>query len=146
MKKIATFLALAAAAVGSASAQPRVAATIGINEPGVYGRINIGSLPREALVAPQAVIVTPPRVVVDRQPIFLYVAPWEQANWPRNCHRYAACGQPVYFVREDWVHERYAREHPGWDRDHRWHGGPRDDRRYDDRGRDDARRHDPDRR
>lgn len=156
MKKIWAMCGLAvaaAAAAGSAAAQPGVGMSIGINEPGVYGRINLGNLPGEALVAERPVLVAPPRVVVNRQPIYLYVAPWEQANWPRYCNRYAACGQPVYFVREDWVHERYVRDHPNWDRDHHWHGGPpREDRRHDDRrfdnrgddhGRDDGHRHGP---
>ena len=26
----------------------------------------------------------------------------------------SACGQPVYFVRDEWVRERYEHEHPGW--------------------------------
>jgi hypothetical protein len=32
------------------------------------------------------------------------------------CGKHNACGRPVYFVREDRVRERCAREHPGWDR------------------------------
>lgn len=152
MKKKLFALAMTAAvtvsAVLPAVAQPSVGVSIGINEPGVYGRINIGDLPGEALVAPQPVIVAPPRAVLNRRPIYLYVAPYEQANWARSCNRYGACGQPVYFVREDWVHDRYVREHPSWDRDHHWHGGPppRDARRSDDHRFDDHRRDDGDRR
>ena len=118
MKKIIAFL-LAAGAVGAAVAQPSVGVSIGINQPGVYGRINIGDVPPPALVLPQPVIISPPRVAVQRSPIYLYVPPAHQQNWRVYCGRYNACGQPVYFVRDQWVRERYTHEHPGWDRGRR---------------------------
>ena len=115
MKKILV-LALAAGAIGSAFAQTNVGVSIGINQPGVYGRINIGNVPPPALVFAQPVLIAPPQVVVQRQPIYLYVPPAHQQEWGRYCGRYSACSQPVYFVRDDWVRERYEHEHPGWDR------------------------------
>lgn len=115
MKRIIT-LVLAACAIGAAAAQPNVNVSIGINQPGVYGRINIGPLPMPALVLPQPVIIAQPRVVVERQPIYLYVPPAHQQDWRRHCGRYNACGQPVYFVHDHWVRERYEHEHPGWER------------------------------
>ena len=140
MKRVlASFLA--AAALGTAAAQPSVGVSIGINQPGVYGRIDIGNLPVPALVLPQPVIVAPPRVVVERRPIYLYVPPVHQRDWHRHCGRYSACGQPVYFVRDQWVRERYEHEHPGWDRgrhrgwdkhDGRGHGHGRGHDRRDD--------------
>ena len=111
MKKILAF-ALVAGIAGSALAQTSV--SIGINQPGAYGRISIGDVPRPALYYPEPVIITPPPVVVERRPIYLYVPPAHQQNWRRYCGQYHACGQPVYFVREDWVRERYEHEHPGW--------------------------------
>jgi hypothetical protein len=131
MKKLVVLL-LAAGAIGSAAAQPSVGVSIGINQPGVYGRINIGDVPRPALVLPQPVIIAPPRIAVERQPIYLYVPPAHQQNWRRYCGRYSACGQPVYFVQDQWVRERYQHEHPGWDRGRHRGGDRRDD---DDRGR-----------
>ena len=137
MKNVIAML-LAAGAVGAASAQPSVGVSIGINQPGVYGRINIGDVPRPALILPQPVIIAQPRYVVQREPVYLYVPPVQQQNWRAYCGRYSACGQPVYFVRDDWVRERYENEHPGWDRgrhrgwdkhDGRGHG--RDDDRGD---------------
>lgn len=116
--KIIIALALAAGAISPAVAQPNVSVSIGIHQPGVYGRINIGDMPRPALVLPQPVIIAPPQYVVDRQPIYLYVPPGHQQDWRRYCGRYSACGQPVYFVRDQWVRERYQQEHPGWDRRH----------------------------
>ena len=112
MKKLLV-TALALGAMGSAMAQPSVGLSIGINQPGIYGQINIGTLPAPALVAPQPVIIA--RGAVDVPPAYLYVPIAEQRNWRRYCGKYNACGRPVYFVREDWVRDRYAHEHPGWD-------------------------------
>jgi hypothetical protein len=112
MKKILAF-ALGAGIAGSAIAQTSV--SIGINQPGVYGRINIGDVPRVALYHPEPVMIAAPPVVVERRPIYLYVPPAHQQNWRRYCGQYNACGQPVYFVRDEWVRDRYAHEHPGWD-------------------------------
>jgi hypothetical protein len=38
--------------------------------------------------------------------VYLYVPPGHQKNWAKHCARYAACGQPVYFVQERWVVDR----------------------------------------
>jgi len=112
MKKLLV-IAIALGAVGSAMAQPSVGLSIGINQPGVYGQINIGNLPAPALVAPRPVVIAP--AAVSAPPAYLYVPLAEQRNWRRYCGKYEACGRPVYFVREDWVRDRYAHEHPGWD-------------------------------
>jgi hypothetical protein len=144
MKKMIAVALLAAGAFGSAVAQPGVGVSIGINQPGVYGRINIGDVPRPALVLPQPVLIAPPRVAVERAPIYLYVPPAHQQNWRRYCGRYSACGQPVYFVRDEWVRERYTHEHPGWDRGrHRgWDKHDKHDGRHDGHGRGHGRGHD----
>lgn len=133
MKTIVALI-LAIGAVDTATAQTSV--SIGINQPGVYGGINIGDVPPPALYRAEPVIIAPARVVVERQPVYLYVPPTHEQNWRQYCGRYNACGQPVYFVREEWVRERYEHEHPGWNRGrHRgWdkHDGRRDDERGDD--------------
>ena len=119
MKKILAF-ALVAGISGAALAQTSV--SIGINQPGIYGRINIGDVPPPALILPQPVMIQRPQVVYERAPIYLYVPPAHQQNWRQYCGRYSACGQPVYFVRDEWVRERYEREHPGWNNGrHRGH-------------------------
>jgi hypothetical protein len=117
MKRIIA-LALAASATGAALAQPSIGVSIGINQPGVYGRIDIGDIPRPALVYAQPMIIAPPPVVLDRRPIYLYVPAPHQQDWRRYCGRYNACGQPVYFVQDRWVRERYEHEHPGWEHGH----------------------------
>ena len=149
MKKL--LLALATLAAAPAFAQTSVGVSIGINQPGMYGRIDIGNYPQPVVVYPQPVIVQPSPVAVYQRPIYLYVPPAHQQDWRRYCSRYSACGQPVYFVREDWVRDRWEHEHPGArnrDHDRRDHPGrgnaygrDRDhDRDHRDHGRDKPRR------
>ena len=147
MKKL---IALALAACVIAPVYAQVGVSIGINQPGVYGQINIGGYPPPPVVYSQPVIVAPGPVAAP--PMYLYVPPLYQQNWRRYCGRYNACGRPVYFVQEQWVRDRYQRAHPGWrgnGHDRRdWHGGPDRDHRGDagrgdhhgDRGRGDDRR------
>jgi len=151
--KLAAF-ALVALAAGAAQAQIAVGASVDIAVPGVYGRINIGA-PGVAFVAPpvvyaQPVIIAPTRVAVHQRPIYLYVPEPYQRDWAHHCAAYGACGQPVYFVREQWVHDSYVQRHPN---DHRFdhydpeHGyGPRVGQRDHDRDRDRDHGRDGDRR
>lgn len=114
MRKLAV-LALCAAA--TAAAAPAFAAdvgvSIGINQPGVYGRIDIGAAP-PPVVYTQPVLVAPSPRAARLRPVYLYVPAEQQRDWRRYCGRYGACGQPVYFVQEQWVRQRYERAHPGW--------------------------------
>ncbi len=113
MKKLAA-LALSACALAPALGQTNVGVSIGINQPGVYGRVDIGNFPQPRLVYPQPVVIVQSPVAHYQQPIYLYVPPGHQKNWAKHCGRYNACGQPVYFVQESWVRERYD-EHRGHD-------------------------------
>ncbi|NKI95535.1 hypothetical protein [Rhizobacter sp. SG703] len=144
MKQAITLIALVAAGV-SAYAGTNVGVSVSVNQPGVYGRIDIGNAPPPVVINPQPIIIQqPPTVVVERRPIYLRVPPGHQKNWGRYCGQYAACGQPVYFVREDWYQEHWRREHEhDHDRheDHgRGHGRGHDKHdRHDDHDRDDHR-------
>lgn len=109
MQRIAFVVALAAATLSPAFGGTSVGVSIGFNQPGVYGRIDIGNMPPPAVVYAQPVIIAPTPVAVVQQPIYLYVPPTHQANWGRYCGAYSACGQPVYFVRETWVRDRSYR-------------------------------------
>ena len=110
MKRIALF-ALAAVAVAPSWAATNVGVSVGIAQPGVYGRIDIGNFPQPAVVYTQPVVIAPTPVAVYQRPIYLYVPPDHQHNWGRHCGRYGACGQPVYFVQERWVREHYRGDH-----------------------------------
>ena len=119
MNKYLITLALAACAVAPTFAQTNVGVSIGINQPGVYGRIDIGNFPQPRIVYPQPVVIVQTPMAVYQQPVYLYVPPGHQKNWAKHCRRYNACGQPVYFVQEDWVRERYEERR---DRGNQGHG------------------------
>jgi hypothetical protein len=89
-----------------------VGVSIGISQPGVYGRVDIGRFPQPAVIVSQPVIIAPPprTVVVQPQPVYLWVPPGHRKKWAKHCHEYNACGHPVYFVRDDWYEHnvRYA--------------------------------------
>lgn len=109
MKKFC--LALAAAALcAPVWAGTDVGVSVGISQPGFYGRIDIGGIAAPpVLVYPQPVIIAPPppRVVVPA-PVYMHVPPGHAKHWRKHCEHYNACGRPVYFVREDWYQQYYA--------------------------------------
>ncbi len=145
MKRYVLALTLAAASAGAFATD--VGVSVHVNQPGVYGRVDIGRVPQPpVLVYPQPVIVQQPAVVVQQAPVYLHVPPGHQKKWKKHCHRYNACGQPVYFVRDDWYQRHYVPHiqapQPRYDdRRDRY-----DDRRgrngYDDHRHDDRRGHD----
>ena len=100
--------------------------SLSINQPGIYGRVNIGEpVPQRAWVNPRPIVIEQPRVVYERQPIYLYVPPAHSGNWGRYCGNYNACAQPVIFVHDDWVRDSGNQ---------RRYGNYRDRDRHDDRG------------
>ena len=112
-------LALAAGFAPAASATD-VGVSVQLGQPGFYGRIDIGSAPRPMLVYPEPIIVQPAPVAVVRQPIYLHVPPGHAKNWSKHCYKYSACGQPVYFVQDQWYENvyvpQYRSAHRGGDR------------------------------
>ena len=101
--------ALVALAGGAAQAQVTVGASVNINVPGVYGRVDIGApVAGVAFVPPpvvyaQPVVIAPTPVAIHQRPIYLYVPEAHQRDWRHHCAAYGACGQRVYFVQESWV-------------------------------------------
>lgn len=89
-----------------AQASPNVGVSVSINEPGFYGRIDIGDRPAPRVIYQQPVIIRPTPVAQVQRPIYLRVPPGHYRNWARHCVRYRACGQPVYFVDDP----RYQRD------------------------------------
>jgi hypothetical protein len=112
-----------------ARAETSVGVSIGIYQPGVYGRIDLGNYPQPTVVYRQPVLIAPQPVVLAPQPVYLYVPSGHRRNWTRYCGQYGACGQPVYFVQERWVRERYeAQRHRGQGKGH----GNNKNKRHDD--------------
>lgn len=125
------------AAAGAAHAQAYVNATVGGQiAPGVYGRVDIGNGGPPALLYPQPVVIAPPALAVPRAPIYMYVPPGHAKHWSKHCARYAACGQPVYFVKERPRARGHFRDH---DYD-RYEGRRYKDKHHHERGHDDNRR------
>ena len=81
---------VASVAAPAQAANIDVGVSIGISQPGVYGRIDIGRFPQPQLVYAQPVIVAPPRiVVVQPQPVYMWVPPGHRKNWRKHCRRTA---------------------------------------------------------
>ncbi len=110
MKNLCLWLALAGCTLSAAATE--VGVSIGVHQPGVYGRVDIGrAATPPVLVYPQPVIIAaPPRVRVQR-PIYLHVPPGHAKHWRKHCGRYDACGIPVYFVRDAGYHKHHAVRH-----------------------------------
>jgi hypothetical protein len=119
--------ALLLGAAGMPSQAAEVGVSVQISQPGVYGRIDIGRFPAPQVVVQSPVVIRPPVVVAPApaQPVYLWVPPGHRNNWAKHCHRYNACGVPVYFVEDRWYNEHV---HPK----HSEHGRGRDEDR--DRG------------
>ena len=106
MKLLVSALAAAAALGATPAAHATdVGVSIGISQPGVYGRIDIGSFPQPAIILPQPVIIQRPVVVQQVQPVYLWVPPGHRKKWSKHCAEYNACGTPVYFVDNAWYQD-----------------------------------------
>jgi hypothetical protein len=134
------------AAVAVVAASPAIAGdvsvSIGINQPGLYGQINIGDLPRPQVIYAQPVVIQPPAVALAPEPIYLHVPPGHERHWRKHCAEYNACGRPVYFVSHDWYQREYAPRHEHGDYAHADRRGGdqhRDHDRDDQHGHDDRR-------
>jgi hypothetical protein len=96
--------AVAATLIGSSSAARAGELNIGVIlsgeiTPGVYGQVMIGNTPPPPLLYAQPLIVERLPRGVHPTPVYLHVPPGHARKWARHCHRYNACGRPVYFVR-----------------------------------------------
>lgn len=123
-------LALTACAAAAATMSATVPAadvgfSLSIGQPDFYGRVDIGDYRPQLINRRPVVIERAPRGVVQ-QPVYLRVKPGHERNWKQHCAEYNACGQPVYFVRDDWYRTQYA---PHYRDSHRSDGDRRDDRR-----------------
>lgn len=153
IKRFFIALAMAAATFGSTAQAADVGVSVSIGQPGFYGRLDIGGFPPPVLLYPEPVMIQP--VPYGRPPIYLRVPPGHAKHWNKYCYRYRACGERVFFVRDEWYEREYApryrEEHYGhrdYDRrdyrdDHRRemrrdrhedrHEDRRDERRYEQR-------------
>ncbi len=131
MKK--TILLMAAMFAGGSAYAGDVGVSISINQPGLFGQLNIGNVPAPELIFRTPMLVAPPPYeVAVPAPIYLHVPPGYERHWDRHCREYDACGRPVYFVQDRWYRRVYV---PAYRRDQE-----RERERHDEhRGRDDRR-------
>ena len=119
MQRILLAAVLGASLAGAmAPASAQIAGSISIGQPGFYGRLDLGGVPAPELLFPQPVVIAPQPVYGNAPPLYLRVPPQQARHWRRYCAQYGACGQQVYFVRDDWYSRVYV---PAY-REH--HGGP----------------------
>lgn len=102
------FLFAAALVVITVPALADVGVSVNIGQPGFYGRIDMGNYPQPQLIYPAPVMIQPMPMGMAPQPIYLRVPPGHRKNWRKHCQRYGACGQPVYFVRDNWYNNVYV--------------------------------------
>lgn len=136
-----TFAALLATPLAGPAAAADVGVSIGVNSPGVFGRIDIGGYPAPQTIYAQPRVIERAPQYASQPPLYLHVPPGHAKRWSRYCRQYDACGQPVYFVRDDWYQNvytpRYREVHGRHDDRGRGNDRGRDERGEDDRGRDD---------
>lgn len=106
MKRFLIVAALTAVAGSTLAAD--VGVSVNIGQPGFYGRIDIGNVPQPQVIYAAPMIIQPAPVGFARQPIYLRVPPGHEKHWDKHCAKYNACGQPVYFVQENWYRNEYA--------------------------------------
>lgn len=132
MKRFLAAAALAALTLPALAADVGVSVSVG--QPGFYGHIDIGDFPPPQVIYRQPVRVERAPSGFVQEPIYLHVPPGHARHWRKHCYRYNACGQPVYFVQDNWYNEVYVPryreryrgegyrderdERRGWDRDH----------------------------
>ena len=120
MKRFLIAAALAATTVTIPALAADVAVSVSIGDPGFYGRIDIGGYPQPQVIYRQPIII---EREVERPPIYMRVPPGHAKNWRKHCGKYNACGERVYFVRDNWYSREYVPRYQ------KQHGDRRDDYR-----------------
>ena len=130
MKRFLIVASLFSTTIMTTASAADVAVSVSIGEPGFYGQLNIGGYPQPQVIYEQPKMVQ--SVPMNRPPIYLRVPQDQAKHWKRYCARYNACGERVYFVKDDWYNREYA---PRYQEQHRIHPDEhRDDHREGYRG------------
>lgn len=120
-----TFVLIAGLFCGAATVfAGDIGVSITVDQPGLYGRIDIGNVPAPQVIYPQPVVAVPPAYVVQAPPppIYLHVPPGYIKHWGRHCEEFHACGRPVFFVQDGWYNNVFV---PEREREHEHHGEDR---------------------
>jgi len=111
------------AAMAAVPAFGDISTTVAVSEPGFYGQITIGDMPRPTVIYAEPMWVVRPAKVVYVEPVYLRIPPGHEKHWSKHCAEYGACGRPVYFVREDWYQNTYVPHHRDRKEDGNHQGG-----------------------
>ncbi|GAB3646630.1 hypothetical protein [Ramlibacter alkalitolerans] len=99
----------ALAAVAQGDADYRNVTAGGSLRPGIYGRIVLrGNAAPPPVIYPEPVLANGSIERVQREPVYLYVPPGQVRKWKQNCAKWAACDEPVLFVRMDGSPSRWG--------------------------------------
>jgi len=109
MKHFLSILVITLVVATSAHAAD-VGVSVSVGQPGFYGRVDIGNFPQPEIIYPQPVMIQPHAGIAGR-PVYLHVPPGHEKKWRKHCHKYNACGRPVYFVRDRWYNDVYVPHH-----------------------------------
>ena len=126
MKRILLAAALAAVTITPLAHAADVGVSVSIGQPGFYGRLDIGDYPQPQVIYQRPIAIQ--RMPMNRPPIYLRVPPGHAKHWSKNCHKYNACGERVYFVKDSWYNREYVPRYQ------ERHGERRDQRRDENRG------------
>jgi hypothetical protein len=132
MKKFLALATLAVATITTSAQAADVGVSVSVGQPGFYGRIDINNYPypQPRVIYRQPRVIE--RVVIEREPIYMRVPPGHAKNWRKYCHKYNACGERVYFVRDSWYERDYV---PHYREQHGERGDDRHDAYEDNYGR-----------
>lgn len=117
MKSFLIAAAVAAVSITTPALAADVGVSISIGQPGFYGRLDIGDFPQPQVIYRQPMVIEP--VPMDRPPIYLRVPPGHAKHWSKHCREYNACGERVFFVKDNWYNREYAPRYQEQHRDNR---------------------------
>ena len=132
MKRFLSALALTATVTTFPAIASAIGLSVQVGEPGFFGRIDIGGAPPPEVIYQQPIVVHAPPVELEREPIYLHVPPEHAKHWAKYCRQYNACGERVYFVKDDWYRNEYVphyREHYARGREEERHEERHEERR-----------------
>jgi hypothetical protein len=107
--------ALAAVSLANMALAADAGNAFGMGHPSFYGRLNIGGYPQPQVIYRQPMAVR--QVSKERAPIYLRVPLSHSKHWSKHCRKYNACGEWVYFVRQDWYKREYVPRYKNPQRD-----------------------------
>ena len=96
--------ALAAATAAAFAGDNQRHASIG--QPDYYGRLDFGDYPQPQVINRHPIAIE--QAPANRPPVYLRVPPGQTKNWRKHCREYNACGERVFFVKDNWYNRDYA--------------------------------------